>query len=263
MLIAINVGVFLLSALIGSRLLGEPLSILMGVSWDGLWQGYGLGLVRLVTHMFAHSYTDIWHIVGNLLVLYFFGTMVEHEAGRRGVTVLYLAGGVFAAVVQMLMVWVAGQPSDIPLVGASGACYALTLYATMMAPRAPVYFLIIRLEMRWLATILVVAAAYYTLLELRGEVHSGTAHAAHLGGALFGYLAFRYFRGYFLALNYSSGPLLPFLDRWRDERRQREDARLQQDLDRLLDKVHREGMGSLSAAERRALERAGKRLKKR
>jgi membrane associated rhomboid family serine protease len=255
-LLIANAAVFVLTALLGRSVGGQPLSHWLGVTWDGLWDLWGLGLLRLLTYQFAHSYVSIFHILVNMLVLYFFGTLVESEVGKRGLVHLYLVGGVVGAIFQLLMRAVTGElHSPFPLVGASGACYAIMLYAACMAPRMRVIFIIFPIEMRWLVGLLVFVGVYTTILELRGEVESRTAHAAHLGGALYGFVAFKKLRSFYLGLNYGRQPMFAWFHRWREARVQRDLAHRQARLDQLLEKVHQQGMGSLTPAERRFLER--------
>lgn len=265
-LIAANFAVFVLSfvltmALEGS-LIDRPFSLYLGLSWNAMWEGYGLGLLRLITAQFAHSYEDPLHFVGNMIVLYFFGTFVESEVGRRGIFHLYLVSGLIGGIGQLGVGALMGE-LDVPGIGASGACYGIMLYAACMAPRMQVIFIVFPIQMRWLVGILVGLGVYSLALELRGHGGSSIGHGAHLGGALWGWIAFRRFRGYYLALNYRDGPMLPWLDRWKADRGRRKEEDLQATLDRLLEKVSREGMSALTSGERRQLERASKELKKR
>lgn len=262
LLLSINLGVFVLTWLLGGELLGAPLSYHLGISWNGLWEYWGLGLLRVVTHQFAHSYVDIGHVLLNMLVLYFFGTMVESEVGRRGMLHLYLAGGATGGALQVLFFLLRGDPEGVAI-GASGACYAIMLFAACMAPRMRVIFIVFPVEMRWLVGILVFIGVYATVLEFREGVTSGVAHGGHLGGALYGWIAFRRLRGYYLRLGHGGAPVFARLSRWLDARRRRTLAERQATLDRLLDKVHVEGMSALTPAERRFLERASKDLRDR
>jgi hypothetical protein len=63
-------------------------------------------------------------------------------------------------------------------------------------------------------------------------------------------------------------PRLGFIARWVERRRAgaqlrraREQARVQEELDRILGKVHQEGLGSLSDAERRFLQKVSRRYR--
>src|SRR5690606_8144003 len=249
------------TVVLGHWAFGSSLDLLLGVTWSGLFEGWGLGLVRLVTYQFAHSYDDPLHILFNMLLLYFLGTMVEQEVGRRGMFHLYLVGGLLGAIVHLALSAITGM-LEVPLIGASGACYAIMVYAAFMAPRMRIIFIVFPIELRWLVLFLVGIGLFWTLREVRGEVMTGVAHGAHLGGAAYGALAFRQLRGFYLGLGYRREPLFGWFHRWRQERRRVQRQDRDRRLDQLLAKVKREGPGSLTGAERRFLERTSREMRK-
>ena len=259
-LLLINVGVFLVNMVLGG-VLGEWL----GCSVAGLFEFWGLGSIRIVTSQFVHSYLSPGHILMNMLVLYFFGSMVQAEVGFRGLVKLYVVSGIVGAVVWLGMAAVL-YDSDVRAVGASGACYGIMVYAAMMAPTSRVWFFgVFPVQLRLLVGILVFLGLYSVMLEFRDGVATGTAHGAHLGGALWGFLAFRFFRNSLMTADHRPwfGGLGAKLSQARADRRAKGEAQHQATLDQVLDKVHREGMSSLTAAERRFLERASRDAKRR
>ena len=157
--------------------------------------------------------------------------------------------------------------ADVKTVGASGACYGIMVYAAFMAPTSRVWFFgIFPVQLAWLVGILVFMGLYETILMARGDLSPGrVAHGAHLGGALGGFLAFRYFRAMFMTADQRPffGGVGGRFRRWRAERRAKIDRENQAILDAVLDKVHREGMSALTAAERRFLERSSQDMKRR
>ncbi len=237
-------------------------------SWGGMWEGFGLGLVRIVTYQFTHSFEDPLHLVMNMLVLYFFGTMSEARLGYRGTFRLYLIGGAAGAALHLVLAAIQGY-ANVPLVGASGACYAFLVYAACMAPRSLVILLLFPVQLWIVAVGFVVLGVYATFIELvRGYV-GGVAHGGHLGGAALGSVAFR--GSWFIdwaghADVERPGFLRGVIQRVqqkRQEHRQRSVQQQKQALDEILDKVKREGLASLSPAERRFLERMSKQAQKR
>lgn len=246
LLLIVNGVVFLLNAVLQGQL-----SEWLGLSWSGLGDGYGLGVLRLFTYQFAHSFEDPFHLIYNMLVLYFFGTFVEASIGRQRLLWLYVLSGVGGGLLHLLI-------SSAGVVGASGACYGIMVYAAFLAPRMRVIFLIFPIEMRWLVGILVAVGAYALFVELSRGFSGGTAHGAHLGGALWGYIAFRMARS-------GIGPdfgIPERLRRHRAARAHRSGQEKQAVLDQLLEKVHREGISSLSAAERRFLDKASQEMRR-
>lgn len=262
-LFLINVAVFVANLV--SLILGRWIDALSGglgtwtaFSWPGLLDGYGLGLLRVVTYQFTHS-IDPMHLVGNMISLWVFGPMAEARLGRLGAYRLYLWGGTVGAI-GFVLAAAAGGYLSAPLVGASGACYALMVYAACLQPQATIVFFVVQMPLWVLASLFCALGAYSQLVELAtGVGGGGVAHSAHLGGALLGWLAFR--RGWFVDHAGEGGERPDFftalIGRWRARRAARQqqaaDER-EQNLDAILAKVKATGIGSLTAAERRFLE---------
>lgn len=263
-LLLINFAVFVVNAVLAGRL--SERGGWFAMSWDGLWDGFGLGLLRLLSYQFTHSFTDPLHLLWNMLMLYFFGTMAEGALGQRGTWRLYLVGGLVAALVHLAVAVPQGH-GDVPLVGASGACFALLVYAACMAPRSLVIVLFLPVQLGILAAAMVFLGAYATYVELVTGYAGGVAHSAHLGGAALGFLAHRrgWFRDY-RPVAWPSGWWSSLRQGWsrrRAARQQAQRAQEQLQLDDILAKVKAEGLGALTKAERRVLERASERARRR
>lgn len=263
-LLIINAAVFLAIALLiatplipGESAAMRALNIhgFLGLGSDKLFDGFGLGLLRLLSYQFVHDFSGIGHLAGNLLMLYFFGTMVESWLGTQAMYRLYLFAGVAGGLGHMLMVAAMGK-AGVPVVGASGAVYGILMYAACQAPRQTVLLIFFPIQLAWLVGILIFIGIYASWMEILGITESSVSHGGHLGGALFGFLAFR-FRHRLL----SPGGALDLggrLNRWRAQRTHKSDQKEQEVMDQLLDKVKREGMSSLTGAERRFMEKVSK-----
>lgn len=269
-LLLINAAVFVANMLLFGRLSdsgSDGQGFWFAFTWSGLFDGYGLGLLRFVSYQFTHSFRDPWHLLMNMLVLWFFGTMVEQRLGRSGTIRLYLVGGVIGSLVHLLIATVQGE-ANVPLVGASGACYAFLIYAACMAPRSQVILLVFPVPLWALAALLVGIGAYSTFVELATGFSGGVSHGAHLGGALLGALAFR--TGWFVGAprfdRDDDGFFGGLAERWRAHKRARSmQARVDHEirLDAILAKVKQSGLGSLTRDERRFLERTSSRAQRR
>ncbi|MHC4077645.1 MAG: rhomboid family intramembrane serine protease [Planctomycetota bacterium] len=244
-----NVVVFFVNAIFAGAL-GDYL----GFAPAGAFEWLGVDLVRLVTYQFVHSYASIWHIVFNMLIVYFFGTFVEEVIGTRRFWWLYLVSGVVGALLHTLLHW----GSTIPLIGASGAVYGVMMYCTLMAPMMRVIFIIFPIRLWVITGFFVFVGVYQTILEFRHDVESGTAHSAHVGGAIWGAVVYWIARSHFDTSRWNP---LRKLGQWRQQRRFQAGHKRQAVLDQILEKVHREGLGALTAAEKRFLERASKDMK--
>lgn len=267
-LLLVNGAVFLGNAMLLGRL-SDPGSGSEGFwfafSWSGLFDGYGLGLLRFVSYQFTHSFRDPMHLLMNMLVLYFFGAMAEQRLGSRGVLRLYVAGGIAGAVLHLAIASLQGD-SNVPLVGASGACYAFLLYAACMAPRSTVIFFVFPVPLWGLAALLVGVGLYSTFVEFATGFAGGVSHGAHLGGAGLGALACR--AGWFVDhhdAGMDSGFFAGVAQRWQAHKRaQQKQAHADREmrLDSILAKVKQSGIGSLDPGERRFLERMSARSQK-
>jgi membrane associated rhomboid family serine protease len=266
-LMAINIAVFVLNLVLGGRLSGGMGSgPWFGVSRELLFEGYGLGLLRLLTYQFTHSFADPMHLIWNLLGLWFFGRIAEERLGRLGTYKLYLTGGLAGALFHIGM-YALLRGVDVPVVGASGACYALFLYAVCVAPRTEVILFFFPVQLLFLGVLFLGLALYSLVLELTHGMSGGVSDSAHLGGALLGLCAWKldWFRNQ-KPWQEEPGLLDGVRAKWQQKRADaeaRDAAALQAEMDRILAKVHAEGLTSLTQEERAVLDRASKRAKAR
>ncbi len=149
----------------------------LALSRDGLH--YGMWWT-LVTHMFMHAHP--LHLAVNVLGLWFIGPEVEFSLGRTRFLVLYFVSGIAGGALQT-----AFAPSDLPLVGASGAVCGVLLSFTVENPEMPLQALLffvlpVRMKARTLGRGLIVFSAACAALHVFPLI----GHLAHLGGALAG-----------------------------------------------------------------------------
>ncbi len=152
---------------------------LFGLSANGLEAG---GWWQFLTHGFLHG--NFWHLLINMLSLWFAGRIVVQDIGSPRFLLLYLLGVLGGGILQMLI----GTPGTL-LIGASGAVFAVLLaFTTIYHDQeilALVFFVIpLRIKARFLAWALV----GFTVLAIVFNFEPWIGHAAHLGGAITGYL---------------------------------------------------------------------------
>ena len=248
-LIWINAGVLVLAFLTAKSAQGRaaydalslsPRMWSEGFPWVPLWQ--------VVTYGFLHSLDSLWHILFNMLGLYFFGTWLEDIVGPRRFLLLYLASIALGGVVQLTVSLLQGGVA--PTVGASGAVMFLIVAMAVLRPHAPVIFVIFPMKLRTLALIYVGLDLFTLVKELQGA----TQHVAvwvHLTGAAFGFMAAKL--GWIW---------IDPVTVWEEHkvRREVEDVRSDEErLDQLLAQIHDRGIGSLSRSEREFLKRMSSR----
>jgi membrane associated rhomboid family serine protease len=235
-------------------------------AWTLLTYGFLHDGPSLETPRAAYS---IWHVVFNMLTLWFFGRPVEAIMGRAEFIRFYCAAIVVAGLAWVIGERVSGLGGMSRLVGASGGVMAVLAAFIWYYPRETVLIYGVLPVPAWALGIV------YLLSDLRGagSQAGNVAHVAHLAGAAFGILYA--WRGWSLdGLTEAPARLLATLRRQRlrivrpdDEPAgrggDRDEPPLEQEVDRLLEKISRSGEASLTAAERDTLTRASRRLKDR
>ncbi|MBN2272439.1 MAG: rhomboid family intramembrane serine protease [Sedimentisphaerales bacterium] len=201
---------------------------------------------RPITYQFLHDTNGFAHIFFNMIVLYFFGIMLERTWGPRKFLRFYLMCGAVGGIVYPFLAYIGWLPK-LPLVGASGGILGMIAACAIMFPnmRVLVFFVFpVRLVI-----VALVLAGYAILTLLRpGQFGNAGGEAAHLGGMVAGAV-------YVLSESWRSHFKSKFRHRFGEKRRVSQ-FNLQVDLDNILDKVHREGIGSLTRREKRVLKQA-------
>ena len=215
---------------------------------------------EFLTFQFLHG--GFLHVLFNSIALFFFGPFMERWLGARKFLVYYLLCGVGGAVFFTLLVFARVLP-DSPLVGASAGIYGILIGVAVIAPALRVRLLIppIELSMRQLAIALLVMA---TVFVIGGRLFPGVSlfwnaggEAGHLGGAIAGFLLLRFPK----ALAWVDRPRTP--EARRSPRRgdgpklrPRPNLRGDDEVDRILDKISKDGFQSLDENEKEILRRA-------
>lgn len=133
----------------------------------------------IITSMFTHY--DLWHIVANMLTLYFYGSFLCQLVGTRNFLIIYFLGGILGSVFFLLL-----APPFVTGIGASGAVFALGGALAILTPKLRVYIFPIPVPMPlWVAVI----GGFFIL-----SLVPGIAWQAHLGGLVFGLIAGYFFR---------------------------------------------------------------------
>lgn len=146
---------------------------------------------RLVTTAFCHDRLSIWHIVFNMLFLYWFGQFVEATYGSAEFLCFYLVAAVVASLAYIGLELVTGDRHGA--IGASGAVMAVVCVFAMWNPHHTIrmYFLF-PIQIQYLLLLYAIYDLHPVLLSLSGTAtYTGVAHAAHLGGLVFGYFYYK------------------------------------------------------------------------
>lgn len=217
-------------------------------------------LWQLVTYMFLHA--GVRHFFWNMVPLFFFAGDVERELGTKRFLRLYFACGVSGALLSCLV-----RP-EYSLVGASAGVLGVLVAFAILYPHAIVYLIVLPIRARYLAIGLAILTVLWAMEQDPG---SRVSHWGHLGGMTYAFVALWVLprMGWRVGLaSWLSVPSWLSLSRWRDRRREgqrlrqaRRQAEVQEELDRILAKVHQQGLSSLTESERRFLKRVSKRYR--
>ncbi|MBW3469005.1 rhomboid family protein [Arthrospiribacter ruber] len=139
----------------------------------------------LLTYMFFHE--GIFHILFNMLFLYWFGLLVHEYLGSRKLTNLYILGGIAGAVLYVVMYNISPYFSDVlansRMLGASAGVYAIVVGAATLAPNTSFHLLLLGpVKIKYIAIFYVIIA----FVNSAGSNAGG--ELAHLGGAAMGFL---------------------------------------------------------------------------
>jgi membrane associated rhomboid family serine protease len=254
-----TVGVFILQALI-AVVLGAEAARWVNQTF-GILQNVGVTLTepwRMVTYMLLHA--GGFHILFNLLWLWWMGQAVENTLGTRNFLMIYIGSGIGGALVNALVALAFGSATALPTIGASGAVFGVMVAFAMLYPTAPIMLLLLPpIQARY------VVAGLIALDILFLTANDNVARVVHLGGAASGWVLMRY---------YSTGGmdrLASLFSKWKSARgpknkrmRSVVDATIieeidQSEIDRILDKIAQKGYSSLSAEEKKRLFDSSKR----
>ena len=148
-------------------------------------------VASIFTSMFMHG--GILHLVGNMVFLWIFGNNVEDSMGRLVFLAFYLAGGVAADALQVVV----DPDASVPTLGASGAVSAVLGGYILLYPQARILTLIFIFLIElpaavvlglWFVEQIVFSAQEYGSASQGGD---GVAYFAHIGGFIFGLATIR------------------------------------------------------------------------
>lgn len=214
----------------------------------------------LVTTIFTHI--GLWHVLWNMLFLWWFGKIVWDLLGNRRSINIFLLGGLFGSVCYLLAynlipALIVGNEL-VMLIGASGAVYAIAVAAATLVPDHTFNLIFLGpIRIKYIV-------AFFLFTSLLGTVGDNVGgNIVHLSGALFGYIYIvQLRRGTDLAKPFNrmaawfSSLGKPRLKVSRGGAPPKDDKINQQEIDRILDKISRSGYDSLSKMEKEKLFKA-------
>jgi len=239
---------------------------------------------QFLTFQFLH--VNLWHLLGNLMGLWFIGQFVENILGRSRFLLAYFGAGVLGGLLQcVLMLAFPGHFAPFVFGASAGIMGIFAIFARLLGDSTIRLNFILPVRADVLLWITGGISLFFTLVP--SDRAGSTAHAAHLGGLLAGiaWVKLGWYRDYVLL------PWEGWLRRIRDwnllrrhriqvvptRAGKRSDQRslashpdedlstdefVKSEVDPILDKISKQGIQSLTARERQILEKARDRMAK-
>lgn len=275
-LILINVLVFLIVSIIDVTfsLFSLPENI-----FNNIWNQLSLSAIpaevlskpwTLLTYMFMHSTSNIFHILINMLMLYWFGKIFLVFLQAKKLLNIYIFGGLSGAVIYLLayqfVPMLRDNPPMLGMVGASASVMAIMIATATLVPDYKIMLLLFgEVKLKYVALIFILI----DLISLKGGNSGG--HFAHLGGVIYGFLYIRYLKSNSPVSNFIEKIVGSFTGLFKGKDKdyikykkvkavpkKRPSAPSQQDIDIILDKIAVSGYESLTDKEKELLFNASK-----
>ena len=253
----VTIGVY-----IADGFLNRALTEIGALSVRNVWHLY-----PLVTYQFLHG--GFAHIFWNMFLLWMLGVTLERQLGTRQFLYLYLISGVVGGLCECgfnVAMDLQGHAAaadrlggrlsflDIPAVGASAGVAGVLVAFACKNPRAVFYlFFLLPVEARWVALVYVLAETRHIVLGLQHGWADGVAHAAHFGGMAVGYLWMKYGGRVWLWWSARSAGR----PQWRPRGQPTEGE--EAEVERILKKIHEQGIDSLTPHEKAFLQDVSRR----
>ncbi len=246
--LVVNIGSLFLVKGLGNELISQYLA------FQADFAQWPLRFYTLVTYAFLHK--DLFHILFNLLWLYWMGNLFLDFLKPRQFQVVYWGGAIIGALAFALIFNLSPQlnASGASLIGASAAVMAIFSAVATLVPNYSIRLLLFG-DVRLKYLLLV-----YVLIDIVGtSTGSGNigGNLAHLGGALFGFV--------YIKLLQSGTDLSSFLVKTpkmkvvrNEPQKKKTEIINQEEIDAILDKISKTGYEKLTAKEKQTLFDASK-----
>lgn len=260
-IIMINLAAFIFTIFVGviARLSGFPPEDLLEYFY--IPSNIGKLIIRpwtILTNIFFHA--GFWHLLGNMILLYFIGRILEDFMDFKKIWKIFLYGGISGALLFVTSYNIFPVFNEVvgykKLLGASGGVTAILVATGTYLPRYQIRpFGLFNVELRWVALFFVFRDLYmFPVSDNTGGLF------AHMGGAIFGLVYVLNLQGRITRPNLNQKPF--FWDRQRDERSrgpiitEKKPKPNQEEVDAILDKISQSGYDSLSKHEKEILFKA-------
>jgi len=229
------------------------LQVHFGLFPAALAEGMATSFLGLFSYAFLHETPGIWHLAINSLVLYWTGPEIErYFPGRKFLRFLAIVIGV-GAVTRVGFYFLVGGEFSGPAVGGSGVTMACLAGLAALQPGIRVNLIFFSVQLLPLFLVLI-GLDVLNLLATFASKGSSVASELHLAGAAVGWS---------WAGGFHRFPVFAKMTAKRQQAKQQKHAERrrndEQELDRILAKISRDGIGKLTPAEKKFLDKRSRR----
>lgn len=198
---------------------------------------------RLATYIFLHA-NIFWHLILNMFALWMFGPEIERRLGTPRFVFYYFLTGIGGGLCSLII----APHSGAVTIGASGSIFGLLVAFAVLFPNAIITMIFPPISMKAKNFVIVFGIIQFLMLF---EGSPGVNWVIHLGGMLIGYLYLLHIlhgRRYF---NWHTIKQKLF-----QRRKMRRDYFIEEEVNPILDKISKVGVGGLTRRERNILKKA-------
>ena len=215
----------------------------------------------LITYGFFHS--DLWHLIGNMVILYLSGSVVLNLFGSERLIKIFILGILFGSLAYLISYNLFPVFNNIKssMIGSSAGVMAVFIFLASYSPSYSFRILTFDIKIIYIASFLVLL----DIIQIPGGNSGG--HIAHLGGAFLGYFYHKkmiqgddYGNWIINLYNFIFKRKIKFKKRnfVKKSTLSRKDTVVQKKIDLILDKISKSGYDSLTKKEKETLFKAGK-----
>jgi len=213
----------------------------------------------LITYAFFHA--DLWHLAGNMIILYLSGSIVFDLFGKERFLKIFVLGILFGGLTYLVSynLFPVFNNTKSSMIGASAGVMAVFIFLSSYNPDLKIRLFFIDVRIIYIAIFLIILDVI--------QIPSGNSggHLAHLGGAFIGYFynnkiakgedfadwIIKFYNFLFLKRKNNKLYKKPSQKTYRKSNNQKE-------IDSILDKISKSGYDSLTKHEKETLFKAGK-----
>mgnify|MGYP001209669257 FL=1 len=218
----------------------------------------------LITYGFFHA--DLWHLIGNMIILYFSGRVVLDLFGKEKFIKIFIIGLLCGSFTYLISynVFPVFEGLKPPMIGASAGAIAVFVFLASHMPNYTFRLIIFDVKIFYIALFIIIM----DLIQI--PVSNAGGHLAHLGGAAWGF----YYNNQLKKGNDPGNKIIDFLNylkgffkkkskirkvyRRDDFKKPSKEEVDQKKIDLILDKISKSGYDSLTKGEKETLFKAGK-----